>query len=602
MTRVMPNLFRHLKTQASLTLPPRPFTGEGVGGEGFLHCTVTSSSLYFHAVNNRTEFPLREKRMKRTLMVFAFMLSTILSVHAQSKSGTTYTAPSPDAPVPASINQNLNGPVFRDISAASGIFHNGHGKITQMVDVNKDGLLDVYLGVVYGRNKIFLNEGNLKFHEITESFGIDCPWDTHGVAAADFNNDNNIDLFVANNPEDLTMLRGTNINQQNMFYIGNDEGFIESAEKLGLNGKTMNYSCGVTTADLNGDGLLDLFVAKGAYRNGPDCANSLFINSRDGSWRDIAKEAGLADEGGSYCCAFCDYDNDGDADLFVGNLDEGGTGAQHLYRNDGNLKFTDVTGLLGGPGKGYTVSCLWVDIDNDGFQDLFLANSSGEGPETIDPKYSKNMLFHNNGDGTFTDISKASGVDIATNSRGATFGDIDQDGDLDIYVTNGRYESLIFINDGHGKFTESHTKTGGSVYYGHGCALGDLDGDGDLDLVVGSWRRPMMKNPGYWKTFENLTNNKNYILLDLQGTYSNRSAVMSKVALYDAGNPKVKSALRGYREVTAGNGTFTGNPLQVHFGADAAKKYDIVVTFPSGKETVLQGIAPGQKLKVIEPK
>jgi hypothetical protein len=77
---------------------------------------------------------------------------------------------------------------------------------------------------------------------------------------------------------------------------------------------------------------------------------------------------------------------------------------------------------------------------------------------------------------------------------------------------------------------------------------------------------------------------------------------MSKVVLYDAGKARVKSALRGYREVTAGNGTFTGNPLQVHFGADAAKKYDIVVTFPSGKETVLRNIAPGQKLKVVEPK
>ncbi len=129
-------------------------------------------------------------------------------------------------------------------------------------------------------------------------------------------------------------------------------------------------------------------------------------------------------------------------------------------------------------------------------------------------------------------------MDIATNSRGATFGDMDNDGDLDIYVTNSRQESLIFINNGKGVFAESHTTTGGSVYYGHGCALGDLDGDGDLDMVVGSWRRPMMKNPGDWKTFENLTNNKNYILLDLQGTTSNRSAVMSKVALYDAGKAK----------------------------------------------------------------
>jgi hypothetical protein len=471
-----------------------------------------------------------------------------------------------------------------------------------MVDVNKDGLLDVYLSVVYGRNKLFLNEGNFTFHEITESNGIDCPFDTHGVAAADFNNDGNIDLFVANNPEDLTMVRGIDVSQPNKYYIGNDEGFIESAVKAGMSGKTMNYSCGVATADLNGDGLLDLFIAKGAYRLGADCANSLFLNNGDGTFRDIGKEAGVADEGGGYSCAFSDYDNDGDADLFVGNLDEGGTGARHLYRNDGNLKFTDVTSLLGGPGKGYTVSCFWLDIDHDGDQDLFCANSSGEGPETSDPEFSRNRLYRNNGDGTFRDISKESGVYVISNSRGATFGDMDNDGDLDIYVTNSREESLIFLNNGKGLFTESHTRTGGSVYYGHGCALGDLDGDGDLDLTVGSWRRPMMKNPGYWKTFENLTNKKNFILLDLQGTVSNRSAVLSKVSLYSAGQAGVKPALRGYREVTAGNGTFTGNPLQVHFGVDAARKYDIVVTFPSGKETVLHNVAPGQKLTIVEPK
>ncbi len=540
--------------------------------------------------------------MKRIIGAAALMFCMVSAVQAQSTAGTTYTAPSPDAPVPSSINRNLNGPIFRDITRQSGILHNGHGKITQLVDINKDGLLDVYLSVVYGRNKIFINEGGLRFQEITESYGLDCPYDTHGVSAADFNNDGNIDLYVANNPEDLTMTRGTGINQPNMFYIGNDEGFIESAKKTGVNGQPLNYGCGVTSADLNGDGLLDLYVAEGAYRLGPDCANSLFINNGDGTYRDIAKEAGVADDGGGYSCAFGDYDNDGDADLFVGNLDEGGTGARHLYRNDGNLKFTDVTNLLGGPGKGYTVSSFWLDIDNDGDQDLFLANSSGEGPETINPLYSKNILYRNNGDGTFTDISKESGVDIQTNSRGATFGDMENDGDLDIYVTNSRNESLILINNGRGVFAESHTKTGGSVYYGHGCALGDLDGDGDLDMVVGNWRRPMMKNPGFWKTFENLTNNKNYILLDLQGTVSNRSAVMSKIALYDAGKAKTKSALRGYRELTAGNGTFTGNPLQVHFGANAAKKYDIVVTFPSGKETVLRNITPGQKLKVVEPK
>ena len=265
------------------------------------------------------------------------------------------------------------------------------------------------------------------------------------------------------------------------------------------------------------------------------------------------------------------------------------------------MKFSDVTEKLGLRASGYNVTCLWLDVDNDGDQDLFLANSSGFGA-AIDEKYGANSLYRNNGDGTFTDVSKESGVDIVTNSRGATFGDVDNDGDLDIYVTNSRYESLMFLNDGRGRFTESHEKTGGSVYYGHGCAFGDLDNDGDLDLTAGNWRRPAASNPGYWKLFENLTNNKNFLKLNIQGTASNRSAVMSKVSLYDAGMAKNRTAFRGYREVWAGSGTFPGNPLTVHFGVDAKKKYDVVILFPSGKETVLSGIAPGQMLTVVEPK
>ncbi|MHB9029804.1 MAG: CRTAC1 family protein [Candidatus Latescibacterota bacterium] len=523
--------------------------------------------------------------MKKTLVLTGAMLLLAVTLSAQNPP----------------INQFLNGSIFRDVSEQSGFIHQGHGKCTAMADFNNDGRLDIYISVVYGKNKLFQNEGNLKFREVTESYGLDCKYDTHGIAVADFNNDGYLDLFLANNLEALTELRGVDIRQPNFFYIGNDEGYIECAEAARVAGGPFNYAGGVATADINGDGLLDIYTAEGGYRSGPTCANSLFVNNGDGTYRDIGAAAGVADEGNGYCCSFADYDNDGDPDLFVGNLNDKDTPTtRRLYRNDGNLKFTDVTKLIG-EARGYTVTCLWLDIENDGDQDLFLANSNGFGA-AADPKYGANSLFRNNGDGSFSDVSKESGVDMVTNSRGATFGDMDNDGDLDIYVTNSRFDSLVFLNDGKGKFTESHQKTGGAVYYGHGCALGDLDGDGDLDLTAGNWRRPGAQNPGYWKLFQNQTNNRNFIKLDLQGAASNRSAVMSKVTLYDAGRAKTKSAIRGHREVWAGSGTFPGNPLQVHFGADAAKKYDIVVTFPSGKETVLRDIAPGQTLQVVEPK
>jgi hypothetical protein len=496
-------------------------------------------------------------------------------------------------------NLYLNGTIFEDITDQSGLDHQGHGKCVAMADYDKDGDLDIYLSVVYGKNKLFQNEGGLKFKDMAPTVGVDCPYDTHGIAIADFDNNGYLDIFCANNLEALSETRGQ-VLQPNSFYLGFDEGFAESARKAGLAGNDFNFSCGVTTADINSDGLLDIYVAKGGYRKGRDCHNSLYINNGDGTYRDIAVKAGVDDPGNGYCCAFADYDNDGDPDLYVGNINDTDKPVTRiLYRNNGDLTFTNVTKEAGLEGRGNNISCCFGDFDNDGDLDLFLANSSGPGhPEA---GWGADSLFRNNGDGTFTDISEASGVALLTNSRGSTTGDIDNDGDLDILVNNSWNDSQVFLNDGLGKFTDAAKTTGGSVFYGHGCAFGDLDDDGDLDLVSGNWRRPSASNPGKWKLFRNKTNNKNFLKVDVAGTTSNRSAVMTKIWLYEAGHLGEKGSLKGFRLVTAGNGTFPGNPLQAHFGLDASKKYDLLVRFPSAKEVRPTSVSAGQTLKITEP-
>ena len=495
-------------------------------------------------------------------------------------------------------NLYVNGTIFEDVTEGSGFDHSGHGKCIVLGDFDMDGDLDIYISIVFSGNRFFLNEGNLHFKDMTSIVRLGCKYDTHGIVWADFDNNGYLDIFAANNLESLTEQRGE-VLQPNEFYLGGDEGFVESSVRAGLTGNKFNYSCGVTTADVNGDGLLDIYVSEGGYRKGPECANSLYVNNGDGTYRDIAAEAGVAHEGNGYCCSFSDYDNDGDPDLYVGNINDTSDPVTFaLYRNTGDGTFTDVTEELGLARRGTNISCFWGDVDNDGDQDLFLGCSSS--PIYTEEKWGANVLFRNNGDGTFTDISSEAGVDVLTNSRGSTMGDIDNDGDLDIFVSNSWFDSLIFLNDGKGKFTESHTTTGGSYFYGHGCALGDLDNDGDLDLLCGNWRRPSASNPGKWFLFKNKTDNKNFIKVNVKGTESNRSAVMSKVWVYDADKAKNKNALRGYREVIAGSGTFPGNPLQQHFGVDASGKYDIVVRFPSGIERILRNVETGKTYTIYE--
>lgn len=549
------------------------------------------------------------KKFLPTLIVLSLAGALWLGAHSRPMERAPQSTAAADAtsgkqaPPPGGYNgprnQFLTGTIFEDVTAGSGFDQQGHGKCVALGDYDNDGDLDIYVSVVYGRNKLFQNEGQFKFKDMAPTLAVDSPYDTHGIALADFDNNGYLDIFCANNVEALSVPRGLEL-QPNAFYLGFDEGFVESAARSYVAGIAHNYACGVATADINNDGLLDVFVAKGAYRKGPDCANSLYVNNGDGTYRDIAKEAGVADEGNGYCCAFGDYDNDGAPDLYVGNINDTDQPVTRiLYHNNGDGTFTDVTKKLGLAARGNNISCFWGDVDNDGDLDLFLANSSGPGhPEA---EWMADSLFRNNGDGTFTDVSKEAGVTLPTNSRGMTMGDIDNDGDLDILVNNSWNDTNVFLNDGRGRFTDAHRTTGGAVFYGHGAALGDLDDDGDLDLAMGNWRRPSAENPGLWRIFRNKTGGRNYLKANLVGTKSNRSAVMSKIWVYEAGHSGDPAFLRGFRQVTAGNGTFPGNPLEQHFGLDATKRYDVLVCFPSGREAALRGVATGQTLRVVEP-
>lgn len=300
--------------------------------------------------------------------------------------------------------------------------------------------------------------------------------------------------------------------------------FVDIAEAAGLNAKTIyggehknkylleTTGCGVAFYDYDNDGWLDIYLVNGwcleGFPSGQEPSSHLFRNNRDGTFTDVTAKAGLIHHGWGQGVCIGDYDNDGFDDLFVTYF-----GKNVLYHNNGDGTFTDVTEKagVGGNGKRWNTGCAFVDYDRDGKLDLFVANyidldlataplpESGPclykgvmvacGPPGL--KGGKNILFHNNGDGTFRDISQAAGIleSGGTYGLGVLTGDFDNDGWPDIYVANDSAPSAFYQNKKNGTFTDIAVEAGcalspdGKPQAGMGVSAADYDLDGNLDIV-----------------------------------------------------------------------------------------------------------------------
>jgi hypothetical protein len=272
---------------------------------------------------------------------------------------------------------------------------------------------------------------------------------------------------------------------------------------------------GVALFDYNGDGLLDVFLVNGGKlaaampqpetfgRADPRLWNRLFRQNKDGSFTDVTVAAGLANAGaGNYGMgvAVGDYDNDGHPDLFVTSY-----GRNILYHNNGDGTFTDVTARAGVAGGGWSVSAGFFDYDNDGRLDLFVtrymewdtrhSKSCGGAWRTYCPPGefppTTNLLYHNRGDGTFEDVSQKSGITTKKGrALGVAFADYDNDGLTDIFVANDGMQQYLFHNNGNGTFTECGLESGaalsadGKPLSGMGTVFQDYDNDGLPDIAV----------------------------------------------------------------------------------------------------------------------
>src|SRR6202049_4845307 len=262
---------------------------------------------------------------------------------------------------------------------------------------------------------------------------------------------------------------------------------------------------GCAFLDYDNDGWHDIYLVNSGkcdfFTPAQPLRNALYRNNRDGTFTDVTEKAGVSAGGFGMGVAVGDYDNDGFPDLYVTQY-----GRSILYRNNGNGTFSDVTERAGVAVQGWASSAVWFDYDNDGRLDLFVGqfaafdkatgcgiSSDGKRHYCI-PRIFRPMpswLFHNNGDGTFTDVSKESGIaDSLGKAWGAVATDVNNDGRMDLFVANDTMPNFLFINKGGGKFEEVGLAAGvafsesGKARSGMGVDAADYDGDGWQDLFV----------------------------------------------------------------------------------------------------------------------
>jgi hypothetical protein len=324
-----------------------------------------------------------------------------------------------------------------------------------------------------------------------------------GVALFDYDNDGYLDIYFVNSLT-VDLVRSHQTSKSILYHNNSDGTFADVTNSSGVG--DIGFGMGVATGDYNNDGLIDLYVTC----LGPD---HLFKNNGNGTFTDVTTKAGVSDSRWSTGAAFVDYDNDGKLDLFVANyvdfdlnhLPEFGQGrtcqfkgvsvqcgprglpgaGDSLYHNNGDGTFTDVSKKAGvsDPNGYYGMGVICSDFDEDGLVDIFVANDS-----------TPNFLYHNNGDGTFKEIGFISGTAVngsgkEQGSMGVTLGDYDHDGMLDLFVTNFDDEyNTLYHNDGRGSFSDvSYVTKVAAVslpYVGWGTKFFDYDNDGWVDLFV----------------------------------------------------------------------------------------------------------------------
>ncbi len=484
--------------------------------------------------------------------------------------------------------------------------------------------------------RIFAQSRQLAFRDVAIPLGLDVRGISGSVCLEDFDNDGDIDIFAT----------AYGLGDQARYFVNNGDGtFSDRTAEANLTGIVSGLN--VIHADYNNDGYRDILILRGAWLFCGNHPNSLLRNNGDGTFTDVTIDAGLLSFHPTQAADWADFDGDGWLDLFIANetYDPNQPNRCELYRNNGDGTFTNVAAEAGVDYVGFFKAVVWGDVNNDQKPDLYLSNLMGQNlllinrcgedekrwhfenvanrtqtfypmtsfptfffdynndgwedifvsnfpPNYEDPTVSPLVmeylgkqpegdwlrLYRNNGDGTFTDVHHQLGLHTVTYAMGNNFGDFDNDGWLDIYLGTGKPDlrSLIpnraFRNVDGKRFEDLSMCGFGHLQKGHGLAFSDIDRDGDQDLyvVVGG---AVEGDIGYNILYENPGNDNAWVTLLLEGTTCNRDAIGARIRVAVR---RSNGTLRDIYATVGTGGSFGSSSLQQEIGLGDAQMIEAI--------------------------
>jgi len=412
------------------------------------------------------------------------------------------------------------------------------------VDYDNDGHEDLFIATkdAAEKNEMFRNNGNGTFTKVTNNPLVNEKANTVAAVWADINNNGRKDVLLVNATQHRSKL-----------FINNGNGNFTEQPNSGLE-EHPQYFHGAAFADFDNDGFVDLIMTNFFQTR----FHKLYRNRGNGTFEGVTTTPITAESERAMAPILADYNNDGLVDVFIPN---GNNRANSLFKNLGNFQFEKVMDSVLNADTKNSVGAAWGDFNNDGQLDLLVMNASGQ----------NNDLYRNNGNGSFRKLETTIVSSQGGDSHGGVWLDANNDGWLDIFITNDNGTSFLYINDGNSGFSRKLDEAiSGNLGNAYGVAVGDYNKDGQQDLAISTHTN------GTTRFFCHNSTANNWLGFQLQGTYSNRQALGSRIAIKANGQWQ-------YRQNLPMSGLGSQNSQFQHFGLANATIIDsVIVIWPSG--------------------